>query len=190
MNRHSLLRLIHDEVEARLRGLVLRMKPKTIDDEAETQTASGTVLNGVQRTDVEVLHPFGFGSNAPAGSLMVVLAVAGDQGDLVGLPVGAPGTRMGKLAPGEAVLYGAFGQRVLCRADGAVEVMAATKVYLSGETTEVEAADFISVKAPKIRAEGTTWVFGNLHVSGDITAGGVVLPGTPPPGGDPPPPAR
>lgn len=183
-------RQIEEELERRLRGLVRRMKPRAIDDGGETQTAAGTVLNGSARTDVEILQPQGFASVPAPGSLMVVLAVGGDQGDLVGLPVAAPGARMGGLAPGEAMVYGTQGQRVLCRADGSVEVMAAVKVYLSGKTTEVEATEAISVKAPKIRAEGTTWVFGDLHVSGTVTAGGVVLPGTPPPGGDPSAPSR
>ena len=184
-------RMIEEEIERRLRGIVRRMKPRQIDDSGETQTASGSVLNGSARTDVEVLQPHGLASVPPAGSLMVVLAVGGDQGDLVGLPVAAPGSRMGGLKPGEAMLYGTHGQRVLCRADGAVEVMAATKVYLSGKTAEVEAADYVTVKAPKARIEAAkVWVVGDLHVSGQITAGGVILPGTPPPGGAPPAPAR
>lgn len=178
------------EIEARLRGLVRRAKPRSMDDTGASQTADVSILNGEHRSGVEVLQPFGVASMPPEGSLLVVLAVGGDQGDLVAFPAAAPGARMGNMKPGEAMLYGLQGQRVLCRADGAVEILAATKAYITGKTVEIEASSAVSVKAPKIRAEGETWVIGSLHVSGDVTAGGVVLPGTPPPGGDPPAPSR
>ncbi len=181
--------ITEEQLEARLRGLVRRAKPRTIDDGGETQTAGVTVLNGETRTDVEILQPFGMSSVPPAGSLMVVLAVGGDQGDIVGLPVGAPGARMGNLQPGESVMYGAAGQRVLCRADGSVEVMSASKVYLSGATAAVEASGAVTVKAPKVRLEGTTWLMGDVHVAGNLTVGGTTTQ-APPPGGDPAPPSR
>ena len=179
-----------DELEARLRGIVRRAKPRAVDDTGAAQTATVTVLDAEGRTDVEILQPFGLASVPAPGSLMVVLAVGGDQGDLVGLPVASPDARMGKLAPGEAAIYGMAGQRVLCRADGSIEILSATKVYLSGKPVEVESASAVSIKAPKVRIEGKTWVMGDLHVAGSITAGGAITPGTPPPGGDPPPPSR
>ena len=120
---------------------------------------------------------------------MVVFAVGGDQGDLVGLPAAAPGARMGGLKPGESVIYGSAGQRVLCRADGSVEVMSARKVYLSGKTTEVESTEAVSIRAPKVRVEGEIWLMGDVHVAGSMTVGGTVVQ-APPPGGDPAPPAR
>lgn len=179
-----------DEIEGRLRGLVRRAKPRSIDDAGAAQTASVTVLNAEPRSDVEILQPFGFASVPAPGSLMVVLAVGGDQGDLVGLPVASPDARMGKLTPGEAAVYGSAGQRVLCRADGSIEILSATKVYLSGGPVEVESPAAVSIKAPKVRIEGTTWLMGDLHVAGSITAGGTIIPGSPPPGGDPPAPSR
>jgi phage baseplate assembly protein V len=179
-----------DELEARLRGIVRRAKPRSVDDTGAAQTAAVTVLNGEARTGVEILQPFGFASVPAPGSLMVVLAIGGDQGDLVGLPVASPDARMGKLEPGEAVIYGTAGQRVLCRADGSIEILSATKVYLSGKPFEVESASAVSIKAPKVRIEGTTWLMGDLHVAGSITAGGVITPGTAPPGGDPSAPSR
>lgn len=178
-----------DELERRLRGIVRRAKTRSIDDGGESQVVGVSVLNSEARTDVEVLQPYGFSSVATGGSLMVVLAVGGDQGDLVGLPVAAPGGRMGGLAPGESVMYGAHGQRVLCRADGSVEVLAARKVYLSGKTAEIEAAVAVTVKAPGIRIEGKTWLMGDVHVAGNLTVGGTTTQ-APPPGGDPAPPSR
>ena len=193
-----------DELEARLRGIVRRAKARGLDDTGAAQTASVTVLNSEARSDVEILQAWGSGAVPPAGSgatdataglregsgaVMVVFAVGGDQGDLVGLPAAAPGARMGGLKPGESVIYGSAGQRVLCRADGSVEVMSARKVYLSGKTTEVESTEAVSIRAPKVRVEGEIWLMGDVHVAGSMTVGGTVVQ-APPPGGDPAPPAR
>mgnify|MGYP001767349288 CR=1 FL=1 len=178
-----------DELEGRLRGIVRRAKPRRIDDTGASQTADVSVLNGEHRAGVEILQPYGQASNPPEGSVLVVFAVGGDQGDLVAFPAGAPGARMGKLRPGESMIYGGQGQRVLCRADGAVEVIAATKVYLSGKTTEIESAEAVSVKAPKVRIGGEPWLMGDVHVAGSMTVGGTTTQ-APPPGGDPAAPAR
>lgn len=178
-----------DEIEKRLRGLVRRAKPRTIDDTGESQTAGISVLNSEHRTDVEILQPYGFSSHAPVGSVMLVLAVGGDQGDLVGLPVSAPGTRMGGLLPGEAVMYGGAGQRVLCRADGGVEVLAATKVYVNAKVAEIAAVEAVSVAAPKVRVAGEVWLMGDVHIAGNLTVGGTTTQ-APPPAGDPAPPSR
>ena len=178
-----------DELEGRLRGLVRRAKPRGISDAGAAQTASVTVLNSEARSGVEILQPYGMGSVPPPGSVMVVLAVGGDQGDLVGLPVAAPSARMGGLKPGESVLYGSSGQRVLCRAVGSVEVLSASKVYLSGETTEIESSGAVSVKAPAVRVEGKIWLMGDVHVAGSMTVGGTVTQAAPP-GGDPAAPSR
>lgn len=177
------------EVEARLRGLVRRAKPRSIDDTGASQTADVSILNGEHRSGVEVLQPYGMASMPPEGSLLVVLAVGGDQGDLVAFPAAAPGARMGKLKKGESVLYGSAGQRVLCRADGSVEVMSAAKVYLSGKTAEVESSSAVSVKAPKVRVEGKVWLMGDVHIGGNLTVAGATTQGPPPPG-DPPAPSR
>ena len=100
---------IFEEIEHRLRGLVLRMKPTSIDDTKSRQRAAGAVMHGVHRSKIEVIQPFGFSSNPPPGSTMIVVAVGGDQGDLVGFPCSAPGARMGGLKPGEAAVSGLMG---------------------------------------------------------------------------------
>lgn len=164
------------EIENRLRGLVVRAKPLTIDDAGESQTAAVRTHNGVDRSDVEILQQFGLSSVPPGGSLMVVLAVGGDQGDLVGLPVGAPGARMGGLAPGESVLYGAAGQRIHCKADGSVDVLSATAVKVKGRDVTIE-ADTLTARASAITLDGPVTIKGNLAVEGSVSIGGSLTVG-------------
>lgn len=120
-----------------IRGLVRRAVVRRSDDARATQLVDVSVGDGHARSAVEVLQPFGFASRAPAGGLVIVLAVGGDQGDLVALPVAAPGARLGGLKEGEAAIYGADGSRVIVRTGGVVEVQAASAVRLTTPTAEL-----------------------------------------------------
>lgn len=123
------------------RGIVSRAVVRSTNDGGETQTASVTTHRHVDRTDVEVAQPFGFSSRAPGGGLMVVLAVGGDQGDLVGLPVAAPGSRLGNLAEGEAAMHNAKGDRAHVKADGTFEIVSASKVVVKVKTVTFTVED-------------------------------------------------
>lgn len=120
------------------RGIVSRGVVRSTNDKGASQTASVTTHRHVDRTDVEIAQPFGFASRAPGGGLMIVFAVGGDQGDLVGLPVAAPGNRMGNLAEGESALHNLKGDRVHIKADGTIEVISTKKVFVKVKTTTVE----------------------------------------------------
>lgn len=116
------------ELAYALRGLITRGVVGKTDDTGETQVVDVTGRHGARLTKVEVAQPYGFASNAPAGGLVVLLAVGGDAGDVVALPVGAPSSRMGKLAPGEAAIYGQDGSRVHIKADGSIDIVSSKAV--------------------------------------------------------------
>lgn len=160
---------LFDELERRLRGMVLRMKPVSIDDDGAVQTASGIVMHDDHRSDVEVMQPYGFSSVAPQGSMMLVLAVGGDPGDLVGLPIGSPAMRAGGLAPGESVQYGPAGQRIHCKADGTIDVRSGVKVTLKAPSFEFQAGDCTVL----IDENGVSITGGGLSITGGgMTASG------------------
>lgn len=119
------------ELAMQLRGLVTRATVSTVDDTGETQTATLQGRAGAEMTEVEILQPFGFASTPPDGGLVIVLAVGGDQGDPVALPIAAPGSRMGKVPAGEAVLYGKDGSRVHVKADGSIDVISSKVVHVA-----------------------------------------------------------
>lgn len=118
------------EIVHAFRGIVSRAVVRSTNDGGETQTASVTTHRHVDRTDVEIAQPFGLASRAPSGGLMIVFAIGGDQGDLAGLPVAAPGSRLGNLAEGETAIYNTKGDRVHLKADGTIEVLSANKVVV------------------------------------------------------------
>jgi phage gp45-like len=87
--------------------------------------------------------------------VVLLLAVGGDQGDLMALPATCPSVRFGRLQPGEAVIYDADGNRVHLRAGGIVEVHAATRIRLVAPEVEVVAP--------------TMTLTGNLVVAGQVS---------------------
>lgn len=121
-----------------IRGLCARAVVRSTDDGGETQKASARIFAGVDRTDIEVVQPFGIASRPRPGGVMVVLAVGGDQGDLVGLPVADPADRMGGLEEGEVAIYAADGSRIHISAEGVISVKAQTSVVAEVEGAKVE----------------------------------------------------
>jgi phage gp45-like len=123
------------------RGIVSRGVVKSTNDKGGTQTASVTTHRHVDRTDVEIAQPFGFSSRSPSGGLMITLAVGGDQGDLVGLPIAAPGSRLGNLSEGESAQHNAKGDRVHIKADGSIEATSTKRVKSKVKTVTCDVTE-------------------------------------------------
>lgn len=126
------------ETAHQIRGIVARAVTRSSNDTGGTQTTNVEVHRHVERTDVEVLSPFGIVSNPPPGSETVVLAVGGDQGDLVALQAGSPEHRLGGTKPGEAGYHNIKGDRSLARLDGTIEHVSAKRVISKVKTATVE----------------------------------------------------
>lgn len=147
------------ETAGKIRGITRRSVLKNLKDDGEMQTASVEVADGVWRDNVEVVYPFGFSAHVPEdGALGIVLAIGGDEGDLVVLPVANPSTRMGKLAPGEAALYNQFGDKLVLKPSGDLELE-------SGATITIKTKNDITVEctagAVTVKSEGDLTVESN-----------------------------
>lgn len=128
------------EIAHTIRGLVSRAVVRSTNDGGEMQTADVTTHHKTDRNGIEIVQPFGVASRPRSGGLMVVMAVGGDQGDLVGLPIGLPEDRLGGLEEGETAIYAADGSRIHIKADGTVDLLAQTKVNvnINGTTLVME----------------------------------------------------
>lgn len=145
-----------------LRGLVVRGVVHRLDDTGPSQALDVETHEGVLRSGVLVLLPYGLASAPAAGGLTVLLAVGGDQGDMVALPV-AGGTRYA-VGEGEAALYTDEGTRVHLRAGGVVEIAAATEVVVT-----------VGATVWRVGPAGVS-ITGNLAVNGNIAATGTITP--------------
>ncbi|WP_026379358.1 phage baseplate assembly protein [Afifella pfennigii] len=137
------------ETAGKLRGMIRRCTLKNVKDDGEMQTCSVEVAAGVWRDDVEVLQPYGFAAHVPEdGALGIVLAVEGDEGNIVVLPVANPSKRMGKLAAGEVALYNAHGDKMALKPGGDLDIRTGATVSVKTKSAvTVESKGNVTVKA-------------------------------------------
>lgn len=103
----------------RIRGMIRRVPLKNVRDDQETQRGSVEVAEGIWRDDVEILQPQGFaGMPTEDGAVAIAIAIGGDEGDLVVLPVSNPSKRMGGLKPGDVGMNTPSGDKFVLGADG------------------------------------------------------------------------
>lgn len=162
------------ETADKVRGLVRRSTLKNIKDDGQTQTASVEVADGIWRDDVEIHQPYGSASNTPEdGALGLVLAVGGDEGDLVILPIANPSKRMGKLPKGAVGNYNEHGDKILILPDGTIQIAAgsALNVKIGGVTFRVS-ADGVDITGGTVKHNGKN--IGDTHKHKGVVHGGDV----------------
>lgn len=160
------------ETAGKMRGMIRRVVLKNVADDGETQTASVEVADGIWRDKVEVLQPYGVATSVPEdGAVALVLAVGGDEGDLVMLPVANPSTRMGGLKPGEVGLYNRHLDRLVVKDDGTIDADAGTAVAFNVNGARLVLTE--SALTVKIGGLTATFSDGGLDiVGGTITHNG------------------
>lgn len=155
------------EIVDKIRGMARRVTVKDIKDDGETQTASIEVADGVWRTDVEILQPYGISSTAPEdGAVAIALAVGGDEGDIVLLPIANPSNRMGGLGKGDVGIYTKGGDRIIGRASGGIEIVAASSISLKvGDVSFMVRPDGVAIVGGTFTHDGKNIGKDHGHVS-------------------------
>ncbi|MCG9060175.1 phage baseplate assembly protein V [Laribacter hongkongensis] len=158
-----------------------------------SQLAQVDGLAGEPLPDLELFQQFGFTSNPPAGTAVVVLPLGGrtSHGIIVATENGA--YRIGDLKPGETAIFNAFGDRFVFR-DGRIDgtTKAFRLVASEGMEFDTPAAKFTGAVTVKEALTGTggmaisggggARVEGSLHATGDVSAGDISLTGHTHPG--------
>ncbi len=151
---------LHEAIQD-LRGASMRGLVQAVHDTGEVQTVDVITHDGMLRSAIEVFQFYGFATCAPAvGSVVQLVAIGGDPGDLVALPPICPAARFGGLLPDEVVIYDAGGQRVALRQGGVVQIMAQATLQIT---------------APAVVITGNVTLDGTLTATGDVIAGGKSL---------------
>ena len=127
------------ETADKVRGMIRRATLKNVRDDGETQRCSIEVTDGIWRDDVEIMQPYGFGAAVPEdGAVGLVLAIGGDEGDVVVLPVANPSKRMGGMKAGDVGIYNAHGDKIVLNAGGNVEMASGASMSLKTEAGHLE----------------------------------------------------
>ncbi|MCG9093985.1 phage baseplate assembly protein V [Laribacter hongkongensis] len=151
-----------------------------------SQLAQVDGLAGEPLPDLELFQQFGFTSNPPAGTAVVVLPLGGrtSHGIIVATENGA--YRIGDLQPGETAIFNAFGDRFVFR-DGRIDGTTKAFRLVASEGMEFDTPDakFTGAVTVKDALTGTggmaisggdgARVEGSLHATGDVKAGNVSL---------------
>lgn len=126
------------EIPHAYRGMIALAAVRSTNDKGGSQTATVEVHRHVERSDVDVLGIAGVSSRPAPGGEAVVLAVGGDQGHLVALPLQAPGNRMGGLEEGEVAVHNLKGDRLHVKKDGSIESTSRRRVKSKVKDATVE----------------------------------------------------
>lgn len=160
-----------NEIVNKMRGLIRRVTVKDIKDDGQMQTASAEVAEGVWRDDLEVMLPYGFLSVPDDdGAVGVALAVGGDEGDMVILPLANPSQRIGGLSKGDVGIGNKFGDRLIIKASGGMEAQAASSItFKVGGVTMTLDADGLSISGGSIKHDGV--VIDKTHKHSGVVPG-------------------
>lgn len=157
-----------DELRAigrRVRHMVARGKVLLVDDTGPIQTMQvdlGPIDSNGQSLGIRdrLYHAkqFGFASNPPAGSDVIVLHVAGDRSNGVAIGTNHQGYRLKSLGGGETAIHDQWGNVVRLTAAGA----------------QITHTARVTITAPSIVINGAVTVSGSIAATGAIISGGSI----------------
>src|SRR5208283_2932465 len=183
-----------ERITHRLRALVGVGVVAVVDDTQpggqRAQVAYQTIGGSTNvHPSVRVVHPYGFSSNAPAGTNVLTASLSGQRSSTVALacvpadpstgPSGAC-RRPLNLAPGETMLWGADGSQVHMSATGIVVNAGSLPITVaaSGQSVTITSQQ-TTINGMTIDASGNVTIPGTLSVAGEIsTQTGIDLGGS------------
>ena len=159
---------------SRNRGAVVRGVVLSVDDSGPVQVITVQTHQGVVRSGVEVASIHGLASNPGVGAEALLLAIEGDQGAYVALPLSLFGVRLGNTPTGGQGLYDSAGNRIVLPGNGTGNVMTAGLFSMLVQSLVVSAPGGVTFQWPvtfqgPVTFEKDVTMQGNLHVAGAIT---------------------
>ena len=166
-----------DQIVGDLRATIVRGVVRAVNDGGAVQTVDVETADGFIRAGVEVMQVFGHAGMPPAEGIgCILLAVGGDPGNYVALPLASPARRFGNQPAGDSTLYAADGSRVAVHSNGTLEVLAASHVVITAPNVVVTASGGVTVTGDTA-ITGHVTITGNVQVNGTLTASGGIASG-------------
>lgn len=144
-----------ERVYRRVLMTVGRARVTTVDDTGPAQKLQAKLNQLELPSDILRLAEFGFASNPPAGSDIVVLFLGGNRTDAIGVATSHQTLRMKNLAPGESAQYSEIGQYVYLSAAGIVVEAKGLPVTVNDATTvTINASGDVIMNTPLLKVSG------------------------------------
>ena len=100
-----------DQIVGDLRATIVRGVVRAVNDGGALQTVDVETADGFIRAGVEVMQVFGHAGMPPAEGIgCILLAVGGDPGNYVALPLASPARRFGNQPAGDSTLRARLGR--------------------------------------------------------------------------------
>jgi phage baseplate assembly protein V len=128
----SLVERLLAPLRRRLLFMVRRGVVKLVNDALGLQGLQVSLRAAELRGGIERFQEYGFSSVPLPGAEAILVAVGAQPGFLVAIAVDDKSSRPKGGLPGEVTLYSKFGQHVLLKADGSVEISAPNGVRIQG----------------------------------------------------------
>lgn len=122
---------IFDPILRRIYLIAARARLGAVTDGGKRQYAQIALLKGETKGAVERVQNFGVSSHPPDGSQAIVIHMGGNRDHPVIIAADDPRCRHNDIAPGEVVVYNAFGDHVLIKKNGEIEIVASLKVRIT-----------------------------------------------------------
>lgn len=155
MKAPELIGRLLEPLRRRLAGVVFRGVVKAVRSDRKMQELQVVLLAGEVLDRVELAEQYGFTSAPNADAEVFGVCVGGDRGHPIAFAAADRRHRPTTLAAGEVLIYSSHGQRVLLKADGAVEVSGATSVKVNASTAiELEAGgSFVKINSTGVQVQ-------------------------------------
>jgi phage baseplate assembly protein V len=155
----------------RVMNMICRGVLATTDDEQGVQLQQVSLLRDEAKTAVERFQNYGFSSNAPGESEVIVVFVSGGRDHGVVVATDDRASRFTGLAAGEVAIYTNEGDSIVLRRDNTIEITTKTLIVNAEETITINTEKF-EIEAPEIAIKGDIELDGSLNATGSINAPG------------------
>lgn len=158
----SMLNKILKPLKDRVAMMLAKGLLEAVSDEKAMQLIKLSMYEGEVQEDIEHVHSYGLSSNCPSdGGEVVVGCIGGNRDSAIALVVGNSKYRVRNLKSGEVALYSKFGQKILLKEDGSIEISPA-----SGKDM---------ILTSNLQVQGTISCDDDISSSGDVKAGIISL---------------
>lgn len=121
---------------------ISRASVHSTNDASKRQTMQVTVLSGEDKDVVERLQNYGFTSVPVPGAQALVLCVGGNRDHPLIVAADDPRHRKNGMKPGEVAVYSLWGDYILFKEGGGIEIHAPTVTIKASEKVRVETPEF------------------------------------------------
>ena len=128
---------IVERVAHRIKTAVYKALIRAVVDTGEIQLVKISGLSGEVQDGIERIQNYGISSNPPLGSESVVACIGGSKDHVVVIATDSGAYRVKALNSGEVVIYSQFGQQILLKSNGSVEITAPAGVSVGNGSDAV-----------------------------------------------------